>query len=125
MLLSDVNRCWNGVIVLVAILMSCALYAHYIDSKRPADDPKKKHHHPLAVLLAPVTFPILLVLSISLFILKVLVYGIFAVLFIFALIFIRKPFLLEWLRKIAIGIGDRLMEANSLLIRIFLRPSTS
>ena len=125
MLLSDVNRCWIGVIVLVIILMSCALCSYYIDSKRPADDPKKKHYHPLAVLLAPVTFPILLVLSILLFILKVLVYGAFAVLFILALILIRKPFVLEWLRKITVGIGDRLMQANTFLIRIFLRPSTS
>jgi hypothetical protein len=122
MLLSDVNRCLNGVIVFVIIMMLCAMYAYYIDSKRPADDPKKKHHHPMAILLAPITFPILLVLSILLFILKVLVYGVFAVLFILALILIRKPFLLEWLRKAAIGIGDRLMEANTLLIRLFLRP---
>jgi hypothetical protein len=35
---------------------------------------------------------------------------------------IRKPFLLEWLKKIAIALGDRLLEAHTFLIRIFLRP---
>jgi hypothetical protein len=120
--LSDVNRCLNGVIGFVIIMMLCAMYAYYIDSKRPADDPKKKHHHPMAILLAPVTFPILLVLSILLFILKVLVYGAFAVLFIFALLLIRKPFFLEWLKRNAVKIGDLLLEANTFLIRLFVRP---
>jgi hypothetical protein len=62
------------------------------------------------------------VLSIGLFLLRVLVYGTFAILLILALILVRKPFILEVLQKIAIRIGDRLMEANTLLIRFFLSP---
>ncbi len=43
-------------------------------------------------------------------------------LFTFALIFIRKPFFLEWLKKNAVKVGDLLLEANTLLIRLFLGP---
>ena len=111
--------------MLMAAITACAFYAYYVDSKRSDVDPKKKNYHPLAILFAPITFPIFLVLSISLFILRVLVYGVFMVVFILALIVIRKPFVLETIRKIAIRIGDYLMEANTILIRFFLNPWTN
>jgi hypothetical protein len=47
------------------------------------------------------------------------------VLFLLALIFVRKPFILEALRKTATNIGDRLLEANHLLVRFFLNPRMS
>ncbi|HET6824016.1 MAG TPA: hypothetical protein VFH34_15300 [Anaerolineales bacterium] len=46
------------------------------------------------------------------------------IIFTFALIFVRKPFILEWLKKLAVTIGDKLLEANTLLIRLFLGPRT-
>jgi hypothetical protein len=108
--------------VAYALVTVCALYSYYVDSKRTNDDPKKKNYHPLAILFAPITFPLLAVLYVSLFVLRVVVYGVFMVLYILALIIIRKPFILEWLKKNALIIGDMLMEANTALVRIFLRP---
>lgn len=122
MLWSNLNLCCNGVLLLIAIVIVCALYAYHVDSKRPDDDPKKKNYHPLAILLAPITFPLFVVFYISIFILRVITYGVFMVLFIAAMIFLRKPFILEWLKKNAMTIGDLLLEANTLLIRLFLRP---
>lgn len=122
MLWSNLNLCCNGVLLLIAIVIVCALYAYHVDSKRPDDDPKKKNYHPLAILLAPITFPLFVVFYISIFILRVITYGVFMVLFIAAMIFLRKPFILEWLKKNATTIGDLLLEANTLLIRLFLRP---
>jgi small neutral amino acid transporter SnatA (MarC family) len=122
MLWSNVNfsfNCCIGVIVLVTL---CAMYAYYVDSKRLDGDPKKKNYHPLAILFAPITLPLFIVFYISIFILRVVTYGVFVVFFILALILVRKPFILEWLKKSAMAIGDRLLEANTLLIRIFLRP---
>jgi uncharacterized membrane protein len=98
------------------------MYAYYVDSKRPDDDPKKKNYHPLAILLAPITLPLFIVFYTSIFILRVITYGVFMVLFIAAMLFIRKPFILEWLKKNAAIIGDLLMEANTFLIRLFLKP---
>lgn len=122
MLWSNLNLCCNGVLLLIAIVIVCALYAYHVDSKRPGDDPKKKNYHPLAILLAPITFPLFVVFYISIFILRVITYGVFMVLFIAAMIFLRKPFILEWLKKNATTIGDLLLETNTLLIRLFLRP---
>jgi small neutral amino acid transporter SnatA (MarC family) len=106
-------------LIIAVLLIICATYAYHVNSKRPADDPKKKHYHPVTIVLAPITFPIMFVLSISFFLLRVLAYGVFLVLFILALIFIRKPFILEWLRKTAVKVGDRLLQANMLLVRFF------
>ena len=102
----------------------CAMLAYFVDSQRPADDPKKKNYHPLAIILAPVTFPILAILSISFFILRVMTYTIFMVLFILALMFIRKPLITEGLQKTATSLGDRLMEANTFIVEFFLSPWT-
>jgi hypothetical protein len=115
-------KCFIGVNLFITL---CAFLAYYVDSKRPEDDPKKKNYHPLAILFAPITFPVLFVLSISLFMLRVLVYGVFTILFILILLFIRKPFILEAVRKVAISIGDRLLEANTQLLRLFLSPGTN
>lgn len=120
MLLYYLDETCTGIILLMAAIMACAFYAYHVDSRRREDDPKKKNYHPLAILLAPITGPILLILIVSLFLLRVAMYGIFMVLFILALIFVRKPFILDALRKLATAVGDRLLEANSILIGFFM-----
>lgn len=112
-------KCLIGIYLFITL---CAFIAYYVDSRRSEDDPKRKNYHPLAIIFAPVTFPIFLVLFIFLFLLRVLVYGVFTILFILMLILVRKPFILEPMQKIAIRIGDRLMEANTILVRFFLNP---
>ena len=104
------------------VVTACAGYAYYANSKRADDDPKKRNYHPVAIIIAPVTFPLLAIFSLSFFILRVLTYGIFLILFTIALLVIRKPFLLVWLRKTATSIGNALLEANTLLIKLFLKP---
>lgn len=110
------------ILVLMLISIVCAGYAYYVDLKRSDDDPKKRNYPALAVILAPITAPAVLVLSISIFVLRVLTYGVFMVLFILALIFLRKPFILEALRKFATTIGNGLMEANTILVRLLFSP---
>ena len=122
MLWFNVNSCCNGLLILMGFITACVMYAYYIDSKRPDDDPKKKNYHPLAILLAPITFPLFLVFYTSLFLLRVIAYAVFLVPFFFALIFIHKPVITEGLKKNATTIGDLLLDANTLLIKLFLRP---
>ena len=109
-------------IVIALISVLCTAYAYHVNSKRQNDDPKKRHYHPLAVLFAPLTFPVFIILYTLLLLLKVVLFGMFIVLFTFALIFLRKPIILEGLKKIALKIGNRLLDANMLLVRIFVRP---
>jgi hypothetical protein len=93
-------------------------YSYYLNSQRAADDPKKLDIHTGVALLTPIVWPMLLVGAISLLILKVLIYGIFLVLFTIALLIIRQPFLMDSLKKAAAWIGDQLLQANSFLLRI-------
>ena len=100
------------------LIFACAGYAYHVNAKRPSDDPKKKDFHPGAIFLAPFTWPFFLFAFIFIFVLRVLVYGLFLILFTIALIAIRKPFLFIWLDSIATHIGNKLLEANTFLIRI-------
>jgi hypothetical protein len=107
-------------LMLIAVL--CAGYAYFIDSKRPNDDPKKQNHSPLAILFAPITLPALLIFSVSIFIFRILIYGIFLLLCIIALLIVRKPFLFALLHRTVTSIGEKLMKANTFLIRLFSSP---
>ncbi|NWG07568.1 MAG: hypothetical protein HXY35_12875 [Chloroflexi bacterium] len=114
----------KGYILLCLILWAFAGYAYRVNTQRPEDDPKKKDFHPAAVFLAPFTWPLFLFGMISLFILKAIFYGIFLLLLTVALVAIRKPFIFIWLDKIATMVGDKLLEANTMLIKVFLNPWT-
>ena len=122
MLWYNLKFSFNCCLVVNLIITLCAFLAYHVNSKRPDDDPKKRDYHPLAVLFAPITWPLVAILGISFYILKVATYGVFLVLYILALIFVRKPFILERLKKTTLKIGDLLMEANSAVVRIFLPP---
>jgi len=118
MLLNYVNYCCPGFILLSLIFWAFVGRAYRVNAKRPDDDPKKRDFNPGAIFLAPVTWPIFLFGSISIFIIKALVYGVFLILFTIALLAFRKPFLFVWLDRIATYIGNKLLEANTFLIKI-------
>jgi hypothetical protein len=118
MLTNYYNYLCSGVLLVTLILYACAGYSYSLNAKRAADDPKKLDIPLSVVLFAPLTWPLLLIGVISLFIIKALLYSVFLVLFTVALLVIRKPFLFTWLKEIATWIGDRLLQANIFLIRI-------
>ena len=105
-------------LLLMLLMGACAGYAYYVNTQRPADDPKKRNYRFGAIVLAPFTWLIFLLASVTIFILRVFVYMAFLVLFTIAFIALRKPFLLIWLDKIATKIGNKLLEANTLLIKV-------
>jgi hypothetical protein len=99
-------------------LLICAGYAYRANARLADDNPKKRNYSILSIFLAPFTWPIFLLIYVFLLVLRVLVYGLFLILFAMALIMIRKPFLLKWLGGILNGIGNKLLWANTLLIKI-------
>jgi hypothetical protein len=96
--------------------MACAWYAYHINAKRSTDDPKKQKYHPVGILFAPITLPLLILSPLVLFILRVLTYAVVLILFPLALIAMRKPLILIWLQKFAMAIGNALLQANTLLL---------
>ena len=111
--------CCLGYFLLLFLFWAFAGYAYRVNERRAADDPKKRSYSPGAMLLVPF-WPLLVFGFICLFIIRVLTFGIILVLFTVALVVIRKPFLLIWFHKAATWIGDRLLAANSFLIKLAL-----
>lgn len=98
-------------------------YAYRVDAGRAADDPQRREYHPLVVFLFPI-WPLWIGISLSLFTLRAITYGVFLVLFTVALIVVRKPFIVVWLEKAAMYIGNRLLRMNTLVVRlIFPHPT--
>ena len=123
MLLAYTPYCCAGCIVFSLILWAFAGYAHYVNAKLPADDPRKKDLHPAAVHLVPILWPLLILFSVLIFIIRALLYGIYLILFVSALLIFRRLFFLVWLDRIATYVGGKLLEANTALIRLALgRP---
>jgi hypothetical protein len=117
MLFFYVNYCCPGFILLSLIVCALAGYSYRVNAKRPDEDPKKRNFHPTAIFLAPITWPLLLFGYISLFIIKALAYGVFLILFTIALLVFQKSSI-PWLENTAAWIGEKLLEANTFLMRM-------
>ena len=88
MLLSYNSYLCNGILLFMLFILACAGYAYSVNSRRPASDPKKKDIHPAAILLAPVTWPLLLLGTIALrIIIRLIVIPILATSNLFLLLF--------------------------------------
>lgn len=112
-----------GILIISLLVTACAGYAYFVNSQRSADDPEKKKYHPEALLLVLFTWPILLPVIVSLFLLRVLVYSLFVILFaIFLLIIPRETREPTWAESKLLKFGDKLLEANSFLIKLLQRP---
>jgi hypothetical protein len=117
MLLYDVGAICKSVLLLMLLIAACTGYAYLVNARRTADDPKKKDYPFGAIFLAPFTWPLFILGSISIFVIKAVSYAIFLILFTIALVAVRKPFLLIWLDKVATWVGERLLDANTFLVR--------
>ena len=106
-------------LLLSLVCIVCAWYAYQVNARRPKDDPQKRNFHLGAVILAPILWPLFPLLFISLFFLRAIVFSILLTSSIIALLVVRKPFLFIWLDKIMTKIGNKLLDANTLLIRLF------
>lgn len=111
-----------GFLLIVVIIMASMSYAYVVNERRDVNDPKKRSYSSHAILIAPFTAPFLLLFAVFLFILRALLFFLFIVVFTIALVVIRKPFILEWLRKIALKIGEPLLKANTYLIKLVFNP---
>jgi hypothetical protein len=99
----------------MTFFIACAGYAYHINAKRAVDDPKRKNYHPAAIFLAPITWPLFALGWLSLLTIKALLYGIFLILFAISLVVLQDISEPIWLEKMFIKIGNKLLEANTLL----------
>jgi hypothetical protein len=122
MLLYHIDWLCKGILGLMLFAWVCAAYAYFINARRLSDDLEKKDFLLAAVFLAPITFIPFLACFVLLLIARAIVYGASLFVSILLLIVFRKWFFLVWLHKALTYVGDKLLEANTFLIRLFLRP---
>ena len=112
-----------GIFVISILAVLCAVHAYSINSQRSEDDPEKKIYPLGALLFTFFTWPFFLIAFLSLLMLRALFYGLFLILFIASLFILQPPFAEPtWLERMAARIGDKLLNANTLLIKLFFRP---
>jgi ABC-type multidrug transport system permease subunit len=112
-----------GMLIVSLLLGVCAGYAYSLNSQRSEDDLEKKNYQLGAIIFTFLTWPFFLIAFISLFLIRALSYGFFLILFtIFLIIIPREASEPTWLEKTAASIGETLLEANTMLIKLFLRP---
>ena len=110
----------KSVLGLLLVIIACVAYTYAVNLRRESVDPKKRRYHPLAIILAPITLPLLVMLIVFLFILRALLFIGFLGIFTVLLIGIRKPFLFVLWDKFATRIGDPLLRLNTHLIKVML-----
>lgn len=110
-------------LLISVFVTACAAQAYAVNAQRSKDDPDKKDFRLGALIFAIFTWPILVPAVFSLFLLRALLYGVFLVVFSVLLIFVPRdlpePTLLEL--KVT-KIGEKLLEANTYLINLMLKP---
>jgi hypothetical protein len=125
MVFNYLPTCCGIYVVLSAVMWLFTGYAYWVNSKRLPSDPQKKTYNFNAIFLAPISWPLLLISGIIILIARSLLFGVFLVLFTLALIFVRKPFWLVWLDKMATWTGEKLLGANTTLIKFATGKSLS
>ena len=118
MLFYHFNEVCKGVLFFLLFIFMCAGYTYAVNLRRKTDDPKKREYHPFAILLAPITVPLIFTLVIFIFILRALLFMGFLVLFTILLVALRKPFIFELWKKFATKVGDPLLKINTRLIKL-------
>ena len=109
--------CLGSCAIIVIVITACSLYAYRVNAKRAPGDPKKKDFSPFGIWLAPIILPLLFLANAVFLIFSSLVFGVLLVLFPFALLLFRKPFLIKWIRKQALKIGNGILTINTELLK--------
>jgi hypothetical protein len=116
----DIFTCGIGYIVVTILLVLFSGYAYLVNFYRAADDPEKKDIELSGIALTPL-WPFQLLFGVVGTVFKAVLFGIILLLFSVGAVVIRKPFFWRWIKPIVLGIGNRLMKANTFLIRLFDR----
>jgi hypothetical protein len=110
--------CCVGYVVISILFWLFSLHTYFFNHTRASGE-----YDPLAILLVPITWPFLLFGGFIVTVLKAILFGVFLLVFSLAAAVIRKPFFWPWIEPGILGIGRRLLKANTFLIRLLDRDS--
>ena len=104
------------------VIWGSMLFAFRRNEELPNDSPEKRQYHPTAILIAPFTLPLILVIQGMIWILYIILlslfFGIFLVMFPFILIVFRNIGLLERMLELFEKLGRALLRINTFLLRM-------
>ena len=109
--------CTGSCALMFAFISFSAFYSYQVNIRRKPDDPEKKDFSPFGPWLAPIILPPLFLADAFFLILSSLAFGFLLVLFPFTLLIFRKPFLIKWIRKQALKIGNWVLKINTAILR--------
>jgi hypothetical protein len=104
----------------MGICFACAAYAYRVNARREEGDPEKREFEFGAVFLAALSWVVLIPASIAVAVIRAFLGMVFIVLFAVGVLAVRKNFILKWLDKVMVKIGNKLLAANTILLRAFL-----
>ncbi len=67
---------YQGLLLYAILAILHAGYTYLVDARLPADDPQKRNYHPVRIILAPITLPFSLLLSLLIFVMRALFFGV-------------------------------------------------
>jgi len=105
-------------LVLTPILAVCVWYSYRVDKILASNTNKRQKYSAFPIVYIPF-WPLFLLAWAIVFMLKSMAYGVFIILFAVALTIIRKPFILIWLKKMALKVGDAYLTATSFIFKPF------
>lgn len=114
----EINYCGAGLIFLTFLLFLFTLYAYLVNERREPDDPGKKDLEPGGILFIPL-WPVQFLIGLVITIMKALFYGVFLLVFTAAVVLFQKPIFWPWIEKPILRIGTKILEINTMLIRLF------
>ena len=103
---------------LYLIPIICGFYSYRANSKRKDDDPKKRKYSRYAPWITPITFPIMVLVSVFVLIIESLLGAAFLIIFPICLILFRKLpqkefFITKWMQKL----GNFILRFNTEMLR--------
>jgi hypothetical protein len=95
-----------------------AAFAQLHHKRLPKEDEERKTYHPYAWIAVPFALPFWGLVAILSAILYAILAGFLLLVFILALVVLRKPFLFKWLKETALKVGEPLLKLNTWLLNL-------
>jgi hypothetical protein len=117
MLFNYWQQCGGVCCLAAAGIWVMSAFTHFYNEGLPAGHEEKKTYHPYAWVSAPFTLPLWALVAILSAILYTVFFGLLLAVFALALVAIRKPFLIKWLKETALKVGGFFLKINTRLLR--------
>lgn len=112
------QQCGGSCCLGVVVIWAMAAFTHFHNKRLPKENEEKQTYHPYAWIAVPFALPFWGLVAILSAILYAILAGFLLLVFILALVVLRKPFLFKWLKETALKVGEPLLKLNTRLLNL-------